>query len=286
MKKRIILLILISMLFGGIVSASGLWGEYKGNSIVRLTSGGKDLSSSDVPAISYQGRTMVPIYMLRQLGAEVTWDENTFTADVKLPNTTTLLGNVSSVTDVIKHAKDFKSQDIGYVEFVSNGDQFHQLTFYYDKTLEALFLKNALFDSLLTVSSQTEATSTRIVDIYGGELTVLTDYIRDFKSGLISAKDLESKYHISPAITPGSSTNETYLDTTPDVVESKIESDFDGFENGNIYELSNGQFWKQVDYTYEYEYEFRPDVLIYKEGSYYYMDVENCEKHPRVELIK
>lgn len=173
--KKAVLVVIMFMLFAGMVSAASINGDYNGKPIVKVKSDGKELTVDDAPAVIMDGRTMVPIYMLSQLGITVTWDQKTNSVDVTIP------GNVST----------------------------------------------------------------------------------------------------SPEISPV-----VIIPMASDVIKSKIESDFDGFDYENIYELSNGQYWKQVDYTYEYEYEYRPDVLIYKEGSYYYMDVENCEKHPRIELIE
>lgn len=73
---------------------------------------------------------------------------------------------------------------------------------------------------------------------------------------------------------------------TSDVIESKIESDFDGFDEGNIYELSNGQIWRQIDYKYDYNYDYRPEVIIYKDGTRYYMIVEDMDDAVEVERLK
>lgn len=85
MKKKIGLMVFAFMLFASVVSASSINGDYQGNPIVKLKSNGMVLPVEDTPAIIYDGRTMVPIYMLKQLGADVTWDGNTYSVDVKLP---------------------------------------------------------------------------------------------------------------------------------------------------------------------------------------------------------
>lgn len=70
-----------------------------------------------------------------------------------------------------------------------------------------------------------------------------------------------------------------------DFIKSKIWNDFDGFDYGNIYELSNGQYWKQTSFQYKYSYKFMPDVIIYKDGIYYKMIVDGIDKEITVELI-
>ncbi|HZG76647.1 MAG TPA: stalk domain-containing protein [Paenibacillus sp.] len=84
MKTKITIVLAASMLFAGVVGAAGLHGKFEGSPIVKVTSGGSELQVQDVPAINYKGRTMVPIYMLRDLGAEVKWDGATETVDVTL----------------------------------------------------------------------------------------------------------------------------------------------------------------------------------------------------------
>lgn len=69
-------------------------------------------------------------------------------------------------------------------------------------------------------------------------------------------------------------------------IESNIDDDFEGYDEGNLYELSNGQIWKQVEYQYSYTYSYRPEVVIYKDGSRYYMKVDGMTDKVQVERIK
>ncbi|MCI3926233.1 copper amine oxidase N-terminal domain-containing protein [Paenibacillus sp. TRM 82003] len=83
-KTKVTTLIAASLLFAGVAGAASLHGAFEGNPIVAVQSEGVALTVEDVPAINYKGRTMVPIYMLRQLGAEVKWDGANETVDVSL----------------------------------------------------------------------------------------------------------------------------------------------------------------------------------------------------------
>lgn len=87
MKKKIILLATLLMLITSVVSASSLNGEYKGNPIVKLKSSGSLIDTGEVPAMIYDGNTMVPIAALRNLGADVTWDQSTYSVDVNINKT-------------------------------------------------------------------------------------------------------------------------------------------------------------------------------------------------------
>lgn len=85
-KKKIMSIIAVSMIFGSVVSAAGIWGTYKGNQVIRITSNGNTLKTSDVPAISYNGRTMIPISMLSQIGLNYKWDQKNQTVNVSNSN--------------------------------------------------------------------------------------------------------------------------------------------------------------------------------------------------------
>ncbi|MFI2856847.1 DUF3298 domain-containing protein [Paenibacillus sp. JSM ZJ436] len=78
----------------------------------------------------------------------------------------------------------------------------------------------------------------------------------------------------------------THASPGQNVIESKIDDDFEGYDEDNLYVLSNGQIWKQVEYKYDYHYSYRPDVIIYKDGSSYYMQVEDMDDRVKVERIK
>lgn len=87
MKKKVVLLTLMSFLIAGTMSASSVNGDFNGNPIVKLKSNGKELKVEDVPAVIYEGRTVVPIYLLKQLGVGVMWNGDDYSVDVTLPTT-------------------------------------------------------------------------------------------------------------------------------------------------------------------------------------------------------
>lgn len=68
-----------------VANAASINGDFKGNPIVKVKDNGKELIVENTPAIIYNGNTLVPIYMLRQLGATVTWDQKTYSVDVDIP---------------------------------------------------------------------------------------------------------------------------------------------------------------------------------------------------------
>lgn len=74
--------------------------------------------------------------------------------------------------------------------------------------------------------------------------------------------------------------------TTPSVIESQIDGDFEGWEGETIVKLINGQIWQQSEYYYHYTYAFMPKVLIFKSGVGYKMKVEGVEKVVGVKKLK
>ncbi|MGG1552441.1 stalk domain-containing protein [Paenibacillus ferrarius] len=85
-QKRILILSSILCFIASSVNASSKNGDFEGNPIVNVTSNGTTLASEDVPALIYKGRTMVPINLLRQLGADVSWNDSTYSVNVALKN--------------------------------------------------------------------------------------------------------------------------------------------------------------------------------------------------------
>lgn len=86
MKKIIIYITAVcSLLFSGIAIGESLNGSYNGNPIVKVVSDGKVLTD-EVPAQVIDGKTMVPLTMLRQFGFDVNWDQLTYSVNVKQPS--------------------------------------------------------------------------------------------------------------------------------------------------------------------------------------------------------
>lgn len=81
-RKVLILTVLLSLIFMGVVSAASLWGNYKGNQVIRLTVDGVPVKVSDVPAVSLNGRTMIPIYLLKEAGINYSWDQKNQTVNI------------------------------------------------------------------------------------------------------------------------------------------------------------------------------------------------------------
>ena len=49
-----------------------------------------------------------------------------------------------------------------------------------------------------------------------------------------------------------------------DVIESRIDGTFEGWQGDSKYRLTNGQVWEQSAYKYQYKYAYRPEAIVYR----------------------
>lgn len=70
------------------------------------------------------------------------------------------------------------------------------------------------------------------------------------------------------------------------VIETQIDGEFKGWDGDTIFKLANGQIWQQSSYDYTYEYDYNPDVLIYKSGRVYKMHVKGVKDVVEVKRLK
>ncbi|NRF93635.1 hypothetical protein HQN89_22070 [Paenibacillus frigoriresistens] len=101
--KKLLTVTMILCFITSSVNASSVHGDFEGSPIVSVQSNGKDLQVEDVPAINYKGRTMVPIYMFKQLGADVTWNDSSYSVNVKIPEKS---ADVPAKTEEDSNAKE------------------------------------------------------------------------------------------------------------------------------------------------------------------------------------
>ncbi|AIQ34195.1 hypothetical protein R50345_05845 [Paenibacillus sp. FSL R5-0345] len=203
MKKKIIAIaVTASLLMTGVVSAASMWGTYKGNDIIRITSNGVALKTNDVPAISYNGRTMIPINMLGQIGLGYNWDQDNKTVDVKSPvvvnepaqSTTTQNMGISTL------ASQLKGDYISSIVYSSNGTS-SILIYNYSKSFTDLDNNiNALF--LSSTKTDVDTLTIKTIDKY--ELTIYVKDAREFYDGKTTVEQFAKKYKI---ITPTQTSN-------------------------------------------------------------------------------
>lgn len=85
MKKILFIALGLFIFSAGMVTAATA-NQWKGFDIVKIFSGGKELKATDTPAVIIQGRSYVPLYMLREAGLTVSYNSSTKAVNVALPN--------------------------------------------------------------------------------------------------------------------------------------------------------------------------------------------------------
>lgn len=100
------LILIISL--ATVVIAAGVNGDYNGNPIANVVINGVKLVFPDVPAIGYNGRTMMPLRAcVESLNGIVEWDNKTQTATVTKPETSIVFltlnddGNIENIYSAI-----------------------------------------------------------------------------------------------------------------------------------------------------------------------------------------
>lgn len=199
------------MLVAGVVSGS-MNGDYKGNPIVKLKSNGTLVDTGEVPAMIYDGRTMVPIAALRNLGAEVTWDPKTYSVDVKLD---------SSPDDIVISKKMIKELQTKVVNlggtsfsysYAGGSDGFIELNFH-GKSIESDIKQISEISKLFL---QTDAAIV-IVNYFANNIQIETVYIdreeiENYNSGSINLNEFTNSWIItSNESTTSQSTKQTNI---------------------------------------------------------------------------
>ena len=62
-----------------------------------------------------------------------------------------------------------------------------------------------------------------------------------------------------------------------DVIESRIDGNFEGWDEDKVYKLENGEVWQQSSYHYEYHYAYSPEAFIYSHNGTTYMQVDGTK---------
>lgn len=86
MKKKIIMLAAILLMFASVASGSSINGDYKGNPIVNVFVNGSKVIS-DVPAMIIDGTTMIPLRAVAEsMGGVIGWDQNSYSVTILTSN--------------------------------------------------------------------------------------------------------------------------------------------------------------------------------------------------------
>jgi|GEM_PF-2267231 len=294
MKKKVLFIVLASFMITGVVSAASLWGSYNGKPIIRLTVEGVPVKVSDAPAVLMDDRTMVPIYLLKEAGIEYSWDGKNQTVDIKKAKPTVQTETVSKEFDPVQKTIDIMNYGGGGVTLTNIAGELTAITYY--QATSGFDVDWPNIDQIFRNLVDFNAKYSQVVYLFNGTentIEIITQNYKDYLSGIITDAQLSKLWILSGSLfdgTTGTSSGSNYTDTNNgtafDTINSKIDGDFEGFEDGKIFKLQNGQIWEQTSFDYKYSYKYSPDVTIYKDGSIYYMIVDGVDKKVKVKQIK
>jgi len=283
--KKIAVLTAAFALLAGSVSASSMHGDYKGNPIVKVTSNGKQLEPANVPAMIIDGYTAVPISLLRQLGATVTWDAATYTADIKLPESSKSPDPASEANALpnVKKLQIELSPAVSLVQFQTESSLGitllnFRLTSSRDKNSDA-------FNGIIAKAASYKVDQLRLEEpgIFEKIYYIDIKKARDFSDKKITQSEFNSSIRIV------SKTDDLgiqpYSDANP-TIHTKIDGTFEGYLKMKKYMMLNGQVWQQKDddTTMLIDPVKDPKVTIYKDGETYKMKVAGMEHAVKVIL--
>ena len=69
------------------------------------------------------------------------------------------------------------------------------------------------------------------------------------------------------------------------IITSRINNEFNGFEEGKLFKLENGEIWIQDEYDYDCNYINRPKVKIFSDDYRFYLQLEGMDKKVVVRRI-
>lgn len=67
---------------------------------------------------------------------------------------------------------------------------------------------------------------------------------------------------------------EVLVEKLENLIESKIDGEFNGWDGNTTVKLTNGERWKQSAYKYSYSYAYNPNVIIYQLNNRFKMKVD------------
>ncbi|MBM7564309.1 hypothetical protein JOC55_001250 [Paenibacillus sacheonensis] len=286
LKKKVISLTIAGVVaLSGVVSAASMWGTYKGNDIIKITVDGRPLlvKTGDVPGMSFNGRTMIPINLLKYAGVTYTWNQSTKTVDIHKTTTEPATSSVNPsniANNIISNGGDG-------VTLVKINGELTSIVYFQEKS--GIDIDWKVIQKILNDMVDYNAVYSRVV-YYNGDTTIgyieaKTASLKKFRNDEITAEQMKQDT-VWSGFDSSSSGGTATGSTTSATIVSKIDGEFDGFENGKLFTLQNGQIWKQTSYEYKYTYKFNPKVTIYKDGSSWYMMVDGVDKQVKVEQIK
>ena len=138
-----------------------------------------------------------------------------------------------------------------------------------------------VFQAVATINNEDKIV--KMVEIEGQYFISLQDLLDELpknvfiKDGNLTIIIEQSTKSTSTIVPPSTSSN---------IIESRIDGEFNGWTGDTLFKLLNGQIWKQAEYNYKYAYKYGPKVTIVNTSSGWLMTVEGVDKTIKVIRVK
>lgn len=111
------------------------------------------------------------------------------------------------------------------------------------------------------------------VSVLEKDKNVLEEKVRSLEDDLADVQHFDNDANLGKGFSsdPGS------VSFTGNVYQGTIDGDFNGWDGGTIFKLTDGSIWQQASYAYTYHYSYMPSVIIYSRNGITYMKVEDVD---------
>ena len=68
-------------------------------------------------------------------------------------------------------------------------------------------------------------------------------------------------------------------------IDSNIEGEFEGWDEGKTFKLDNGSEWELSSFQFSFSFSFRPSAKIWRDGGRYFLEVEGMSDKVEVNQL-
>lgn len=128
--------------------------------------------------------------------------------------------------------------------------------------------------SVLSLMSTQQFTASGLSKLTPAELRALSEWVRAHS---LHVAELARTAALNPDRAPSSN---------PGMMETRIAGDFTGWDGGTVFELANGQVWRQTSFGTLHQYIRSPKVTLVATGSGWRLQVEGVPQSIYVRRIR
>lgn len=232
-------------MFGGVVSAASIWGNFKGNPIIQVSVDGKVFKPTGNPAITYNKQTMIPLSVLDKAGIKYKADSKKQTLNIE-----TALTPAKATSNII----DLGGSGVTIVQenkTLNSITYFNQITNYEDDWFSIYVIFNILLNMNTPKMTVEYFDKTGITHL--ATIEVSADKLNSYVNGKISETDFNKSVIVTGDPNRTSSTTGSNEQSTVTTLElySNDGKVFLGILSSNTYD-DDSVFNTYGDYGSQY----------------------------------